>query len=200
MKTVFVELFCTPKSSLEFPRSLKGMNITAYTCKAVRTTFLDLFCTPKRSMENSSLHESGYVRNTNETFIVGEFAEDDFGQRFKDEVTGEQGYVDDERSSFWTWDDTECVWQSRPCKGRQMRRRKGQGKGKGKGQSKRTRQDTEWRHEEDPVWWFKRKKGKKGLSKGNGGFHEDVLLAAHGRLDHERQPRDSRSMRGIVAL
>ena len=29
-------------------------------------------------------------------------------------VTGDQGYVDGERSCYWTWDDTECVWQSRP--------------------------------------------------------------------------------------
>ena len=51
-------------------------------------------------------------------------AEDEFGQWTKDEVTGEQGYVDDERSCFWTWDDTECARQSRPFKGRQVRRRK----------------------------------------------------------------------------
>ena len=56
----------------------------------------------------------------------------------KDEVTGEQGYVDDERSCFWTWDDTECVWQSRPYKGRQLKRRKGKGKGKHQGFCKRS--------------------------------------------------------------
>ena len=42
----------------------------------------------------------------------------------KDEVTGEQGFVDDERSGFWTWDDTECAWQSRPFKGRQVKKKK----------------------------------------------------------------------------
>ena len=36
-------------------------------------------------------------------------------------MTGEQGYVDDERSCFWTWDDTEGVWQSRPYKVRVRR-------------------------------------------------------------------------------
>ena len=34
-------------------------------------------------------------------------AEDEFGRWAADEVTGEHGYVDDERSCFWTWDDTE---------------------------------------------------------------------------------------------
>ena len=53
----------------------------------------------------------------NRTFIVEDYAEDDFGQWAKDEVTGEQGYIDDERSCFWTWDDTECARQSRPFKG-----------------------------------------------------------------------------------
>ena len=83
------------------------------------------------------------------TFSVQEYAEDDFGQRAKDEVTGEQGYVDDERSCFWTWDDTEGVWQSRAFKGRLVKKRKkekekakakakekGKGKGKGKEEKK----------------------------------------------------------------
>ena len=45
----------------------------------------------------------------------------------KDEVTGtgDQGCIDDKRMCFSTWDDTECAWQSRPFKGRQVRRRKG---------------------------------------------------------------------------
>ena len=76
----------------------------------------------------------------------------------KDEVTGEQGFMGDERSCFLTWDDTDCAWQSRPFKGRQMKRRKGKGKGKGQGRSKRTGraffgdeqvQDPEWWSEED---------------------------------------------------
>ena len=66
-----------------------------------------------------------------------------------------------------------------------MRRRKGKVKGKGKGRSKRTgrafsgdeqTQDTEWRQEEDPVWWSKGKKGKKGWSEGNDGFLRVVFV------------------------
>ena len=41
-------------------------------------------------------------------------SEDEFGQWATDEVTGEQGVVDDEGSCFWTWDDDEYAWQSRP--------------------------------------------------------------------------------------
>ena len=74
-------------------------------------------------MENPSLRVSGHVSSMNRTFIVD--AEDDFGKWAKDEVTGGQSHVDDERSCLWTWDSTECAWQSRPFKGRQVKRIKG---------------------------------------------------------------------------
>ena len=83
--------------------------------------------------------------------------------------TGEQGYVDDERSCVWTWDDNECAWQSRPFKGRQVNRRRGKGKGKHRGRSKRTgralfgdeqAQDPEWWQEEDLVWRSKERKAR----------------------------------------
>ena len=80
-------------------------------------------------MENPSLRVSGHVSSMNRTFIVEDFAEDDFGQWATDEVTGEQGYIDDESSCFWTWDDTECAWQYIPFKGRQVKRKQGKGKG-----------------------------------------------------------------------
>ena len=83
-------------------------------------------------MENPSLRVSGHGGSTNRTFIVENFAEDEFGRWAIDEVTGEQGYIDYERQCFWTWDDNEYTWQSRKFKGRQVRRRKGKGKGKGK--------------------------------------------------------------------
>ena len=85
------------------------MNITAYTLENVRTVFVELFCTPESSMENPSLRVSGNVNSMNRSSIVEDYAEAEFGQWAKDEVTGEQGYVDDERSWFWTLDDTERV-------------------------------------------------------------------------------------------
>ena len=41
-----------------------------------------------------------YGGRTSRTFIVEDFLEDELGQQATDEVTGEQGYVDDERSCF----------------------------------------------------------------------------------------------------
>ena len=85
------------------------MNVPAYSFEAVRTVFVELFCTPKSSIENPSLRVSGHVSSMNRTFIVEDYAEDDFGTWATDEVTGEQGCIDDERSCFWTWDDTVCL-------------------------------------------------------------------------------------------
>ena len=68
-------------------------------------------------MENPSLRVCGHVSSMNRTFIVEDYAEDEFGQWVNDEVTGEQGYIDGERSCFWKSDDTECAWQSRPFQG-----------------------------------------------------------------------------------
>ena len=111
--------------------SLKGIHVIAYTFDVVRTLFVELFCTPRSSIENPSLRVSGYGNDRNRSFLVGESAEDEYGQWATDEITGEQGYVDDERSCFWTWDDKEYAWQSRLFKGRQLKRRREKEKEKG---------------------------------------------------------------------
>ena len=102
--------------------SLLGMNVLAYTFEAVRTVFLELFCTPKSSTENPSLHVSEHGGSLNRTFVAEDCSEDDFGQWATDEITPEQGYIDDEKLCFWTWDDNECAWQSRSFKSRQLKR------------------------------------------------------------------------------
>ena len=171
MFMVVSDLSEAQRETHKFP-SLQGMNVIAYTFEAVRTVFVELFCTPKSSMENLSLRVSGHGSSMNRTFIVEDYAEDDFGPWATDEVAGEQGYIDDKRSCFWIWDDTECAWHSRPFKGRQ--RRRGKGKGKGEGRFKRTRraffgdehvQDPEWWLEEDIAWWSKGKERQEGLVK-----------------------------------
>ena len=73
-----------------------GLHIITYAFEAVKTTFLELFCT----MQNTSIRVSGHVNSMNRTFIVEDYAEDEFGQWAKDEVTGEQSYRDDERSDL----------------------------------------------------------------------------------------------------
>ena len=92
-----------PRERLTSSLALKGMNVTVYTLEAVQTVFVELFCTRKSSIDNPSLRGSGHGGSTNRTFIVENYAEDEFGQWAIDEVTGEQGYIDDEKSCFWTW-------------------------------------------------------------------------------------------------
>ena len=166
--------------------SLQGVNVAAYTFEAVRTVFVELFCTPKSSVENPSLRVKGHGGRTSRTFIVEDFFGDEIGQWATDEVTGEQSYIDDERSCFWTWDDNEYALQSRPFKSRQVRRRKGKGKGKGTCGFRGTgrafpgeeqAQDNEWWSEKDCAWWSKGRKGKKGFSKGNEGFRKGGFRA-----------------------
>ena len=76
-------------------------------------------------MENPSLRVSGHGGSTSRTFIVEDYPEDEYGQWATDEAPGEQGYIDDERSCFWTWDDNEQAWQSSQFKSREVQRRKG---------------------------------------------------------------------------
>ena len=121
--------------------SLRGMN-AAYTIEAVTTVFVELFCAPKSSMENPSLqHEQNLHRGR---LCCGQWA--------KDEVTGEQGYIDDKRSCFWTWDDTESAWQSRLFKSRQVKKKEKERKGR----FKRTRRAFFGDEQvQDPEWWSK---------------------------------------------
>ena len=51
-------------------------------------------------MENLPLQVYKYGGSMSKTFIVEDFIEDEFGEWATDEVLGEQGYVDDERSCF----------------------------------------------------------------------------------------------------
>ena len=53
-----------------------------------------------------------------------DYAEEEFGQWAKDEVTGEQGYIDDERLCFWTWDDTVQTIQGPPSEKGEKEREK----------------------------------------------------------------------------
>ena len=76
------------------------MNVTVYILEALKTVFVELFCTPKISMENLSLQVNRHGGSTNRTFIVENYFDDELGQWATDEVTGEQGYIDDERSCF----------------------------------------------------------------------------------------------------
>ena len=108
-------------------------------------------------MEYPSLRVRGHVSSINRTFIVEDYAEDNIGQWAKDEVTGEQGCIDDERSrdhvsghgttlsvpgspdhSRAARRKEEKEREKGKGKGKREKGKKEKGKGKGKGRSKRT--------------------------------------------------------------
>ena len=101
--------------------SLRGMNVPACALEAVPTVFVELFCTPKSSMENPSLRASGHGASMSRTFIIEDYSEDEYGQWATDEVTGEQGYIDDEIwSCFWTWDRTQLMRKAATARNTQV--------------------------------------------------------------------------------
>ena len=102
MLTVASDLSEAQRERLTGSLSLQGVEVTAETFEAVRTVFVELFCTPKSSMENPSLRG-------NQSGSAEDFTEDELGRWATDDVTGEQGYVDDEGSCFRTWDNNVCL-------------------------------------------------------------------------------------------
>ena len=143
-------------------------------------------------MENPSLRVIKHNVSTSRTFIAEDLIEDEFGQWATDKATGEQGYVGDEGSCFWTWDNNTYAWQSRPSRIRKFKKRnKGKGKNKvgstGTGRSflgeEHAQGSTSW-SEKDCVWWSKRKRATKASTflKGNAGFRKGGVRT--GRSEH----------------
>ena len=76
--TTLMFIVVSDLSEAQSSHSLRGMIVAAYTSEALGTVFMELSCTPKSSMENPSLRVSGHVSSMNRTFIVEDYAEDDF--------------------------------------------------------------------------------------------------------------------------
>ena len=87
MTFVASDLTESQRETLTSSFALRRMNVTAYTFESVRTVFVQLLCTPKSLMEKPSLRVSRHVSSLNRTFIVEDYAEDDFGQWATDEVS-----------------------------------------------------------------------------------------------------------------
>ena len=121
-------------------------------------------------METPSLSVSGHGSSMNRTFIVEGCAVDDFGQWATDDVTGEQSYIDDERSCSCTWDASEYAWQSRPFKGRRGREEKEKARENPKEPEEHSLAKNKHKilnggQEEDFGWWSHGHKGQERLVK-----------------------------------
>ena len=110
--------------------SLRGVTLQQYNFEGVREAMIELLCAPRSSIENPTYRVSGQGR----TFLVQDYGdcEGDKGYWVECEETGENGFLPEFEDVFWTFDEQSCFWQSRPFKGRSLKKGKGKGKGKGK--------------------------------------------------------------------
>ena len=109
--------------------SFQVMDVATYSFKRVQVAFEELFCSPEGPIA------SRYY-NLYRTFIIEDGSEVESGNSATDAVTGEQGYVDDKHSCFWSQDDNKSTWKSRPFKSRLLERRKEEGKENAEGKEK----------------------------------------------------------------
>ena len=140
----------------------RDVELTALTLHQLRDFLITLFHAPKSSLENPSwAHKSGP-----RSFVSISYGELDQyeGHWVQDEITGDEGFLDEHEDLFWVYDEDQCFWMKYPFQGRSLRKggkskgAKGkQGKSKGKGATARR--------------FFRpcRKGGGKGKKSGNGG-------------------------------
>ena len=91
--------------------SIEQMCFTTHTFKRVKVVFEELFCSLESPIASRYYSFFG-------TFTIEDGSEEEFGYWVIDEVTGEQGYVDDKHSCFWSQDDNQSTWKSRPFRSR----------------------------------------------------------------------------------
>ena len=182
MFIVATDLSEAQRERLTSSLSLRNMTVTANTLDSVHTVFVESFCSPESSIENPSLRVSGHGSSTSrppssKTMLMN------MDKRLP---TGEQGFFDDERSCFFTWDDNEHAWHFKIVT---LKEEKAKEKAKvdwGRLKSignaylgEEQTQDTEWWSEEDSVWWSKGKEGKKDSSKGKNNLPESDSRTYH---------------------
>ena len=107
-----------------------------------------------------------YCGHTSKTFIVEDCIEDEFGQWATDELTGAQGYVDDEGSCFLDMGQQRVCLAIQTIQEPKIEKHKGKGKNKG-GSTGNGRaflgeeqaQESELWSEEACAWWSEGKRG-----------------------------------------
>ena len=101
---------------------------------------MELFCAPRSSLDNPSIRVSGQG-NHYRTFCVLEDGtlEGASGYWVQDDESGQEGFMGEFEDTFWTYDDTEWVWQASPVRKRFLRRGPPKGNGKGKGRKGKSR-------------------------------------------------------------
>ena len=135
--------------------------MTALTLRQLRDFLITLFHAPKSRLENPSwAHKSGP-----RSFVSISYGELDQyeGDWVQDEITGDEGFLDEHEDLFWVYDEDQCFWMKCPFQGRSLRK-DGKSKEKESKASPKKRVTTARR-------FFRpyRKGGGKGKKSGTGG-------------------------------
>ena len=79
-----------------------------------------LFHGPKSSLENPSWARKSGPRS----FVSTSHGELDHyeGHWVQDEITGDEGFLDEHEDLFWVYDEDQCFWMKHPFQGRSLRK------------------------------------------------------------------------------
>ena len=122
----------SPERDWQVPFLLRAWASLLVPLKMRGQHFWNYFVSRKARCKILPLRVSGHVSSMIRTSIVEDCVEDDFGQWAKDEVTGEQGYVDDERIMFldmgrhWVCLAVQTIWGPPAEKKKRKGKRKAQ--------------------------------------------------------------------------
>ena len=142
---VISDLSEAQRERLQSTLSLKSLRVEDYTFEPVRDAFVELFCAPRSSLDNPSLRASSQGQNPSSrvsgqgqrgqrSFCVLEdgILEGTTGYWVQDNETLEEGFIGEFEDIFWTWDDENSAWQTKPLQRRNLRRGPKKGKSKRK--------------------------------------------------------------------
>jgi hypothetical protein len=177
--------------------NIRNIQLEGCTFQIVMEAYRELFCAPKSAIDNPSLRSSGAG---GKAFCIVDDGEMDGTQGYwvEDEETGECGFPPEFEDIFWTFDDENFAWMSRPFRGRKLRRGTPKGRGKGKGSKGYSRFKSRFKGKgkggfnhanqttnDSNAWWGapkgKGKGGKKGKFKGKGKPGGKPALAESGK-------------------
>ena len=118
--------------NLIFQRDIELATLTLQQLRELLTT---LFHAPKSSLENPSWARKSGPRSLI-SISYGELGQYE-GHWVQDELTGDEGFLDEHEDLFWVYDEEQCFWIKFPFQGRSLRKGgKSKGNGKKPGKSK----------------------------------------------------------------
>ncbi len=134
------------RSTLTQYFTIRNIQMQDYTWQGVTEAVVELLCAPQNSLEDPNIRpkqERPVPSSTPRSFCILEeygWLDDCYeGYWVEDDLTGQEGFLEESDDAFWVFDPEEFVWVVNRFRGRRLRRgpRKGKGKGKRPGKKKK---------------------------------------------------------------